>query len=170
MLLVLIVLSILLAFINIGFIVFTLVKFKRLENKLNILHSDRIHNKNNESDDWNDEIKRTVQLQCMQVRSAVQKQIDDIHKKEIEFAPKSLSIPLEKLSHVYSEDQLKVIHTFWEIYESYLKTHWLTNNGNIKNVFSGKKEDTESNVFKLHSASQRLHVELTTLFEEIINY
>ena len=67
---------------------------------------------------WNTEVKRTMELQCMSVRNAVQKQTVEIHKKEIELAPREPSLTSDQIKDVYSTEQIKTIQLFWLEYEN----------------------------------------------------
>ncbi len=114
-------------------------------------------------DEWEEEIKRTVELQCMQVRNSVQKQCTQLHKKEIELAPQELSIPSTLISAVYNKEEEIMIEQFWLAYRNYLNKHWLTTNGNIRSVFRGTEEVNE-----IHYASKQLTKKLNNYIQKII--
>lgn len=113
---------------------------------------------------WQEEVKRTVQLQSMAVRNAVQKQIDELHAKEIQYCPRSLSIPVEELNKVYSEEQIATLENYWSNYHHYIKGLWLTNKGTIRTVFSQK------DALRIKQESQQLAYHLNEQLQDIMTY
>ncbi|SDY60483.1 hypothetical protein SAMN05421736_102391 [Evansella caseinilytica] len=122
-----------------------------------------------DEDAWEEEMKRTVELQCLAVRNAVYKQTIDLHKKEIEYAPRKLTVPDQSLAALYSEEQRKTIHAFWTAYERYLQNHWYTDSGKIKTVFKGQTTDPDSEAGKLTGVSKQLTAYFDTLLEDIMD-
>ncbi|WP_280768291.1 hypothetical protein [Salipaludibacillus daqingensis] len=125
------------------------------------------NNKESLKDEWNEEVKRTVELQLMRIRNAVQKQTSSIHKKEIELAPKSLIFDEKVLMHVYNEKQRSILQTYISSFHTYLQRFWYTKNGKIKTVFPGTTENTNSEVAQLSQASHELCHLMDTWIKEL---
>ncbi|MCE7791073.1 hypothetical protein K8O68_01415 [Salipaludibacillus sp. CUR1] len=103
-----------------------------------------------------DERKRTIELQLLRIRNAVQKQTEDIHKKEIELAPKSLVFDTNSIKDLYLPDQQMLIHSFMNSFNNYLDRYWYTDKGKLKSVFRGAAHKTDTEAGKLVLASREL--------------
>ncbi|SER46203.1 hypothetical protein [Salipaludibacillus aurantiacus] len=103
-----------------------------------------------------DERKRTIELQLLRIRNAVQKQTEDIHNKEIELAPKSLIFDTNTLKELYPPDQQALIHSFMNSFNNYLDRYWYTDKGKLKTVFRGAAHKTDTEAGKLVLASREL--------------
>ncbi|MBU9724013.1 MULTISPECIES: hypothetical protein [Bacillaceae] len=147
------------------------ILFRKLHILEKFIHKpNTVNNKNNpyNSVQWKDELKRTVELQCMEVRNAVQKQTVDIHKREIELSPKELSISENQLNKIYSFEQLMILNNFWEAYHTYIHKYWLTKNGEIKGVFQGTKVDPSSEISLLIGQSKLLTTQMNHWLKKIM--
>ncbi|MDQ0257698.1 hypothetical protein J2S74_005160 [Evansella vedderi] len=132
----------------------------------NILkHNNKSNNRSSKLDRqyWKNEVRRTVELQCMMVRNAIQKQIVDIHMKEIQIAPRSLSIPYKTLEEIYTTEQLEIIVEFWQSYNEYLNKYWLTSSQNIKSTFP------QQQVSQLVASSKQLTYQMNQWIEKIMD-
>jgi len=105
---------------------------------------------------WEEEVKRTVELQLMRIRNAVQKQTTSIHKKEIELAPKSFIYDDQQLRKIYNEEQRSILHTYISSFNTYLDRFWYSKKGQLKTVFSGKTDNPETQAGQLAQASHEL--------------
>ncbi|UCZ54714.1 hypothetical protein LGQ02_08205 [Bacillus shivajii] len=133
---------------------------------------DEHHDDNHSPTDttsWQEEVQRTVELQCMQVRNAVQKQTHQLHKKEIELSPKRLSVTNDELFVVYNENQIQAIDAFWREYQSYLQKYWLTKDENVRTVFRGSEDDPQSESAKVIYASKQLTKRLNDHLQHIFD-
>ncbi|WP_416149657.1 hypothetical protein ACM26V_01280 [Salipaludibacillus sp. HK11] len=152
-----------LIFITQLLILFIIFKKMSLANKTE-LESVGKPVKDNEllENDWEEEVKRTVELQLMRIRNAVQKQTNSIHKKEIEIAPKSLIFDDKILIKVYNEEERALLYTYISSFNTYLERFWYTKNGTFKTVFSGSTGNPETHAGQLSRASHELcqHMDL----------
>ena len=154
--------------IMIGWRVLNRLKWKSVEENVqkkspSSVESDESHVYEME-EKWKEEIRRTVQLQCMTIRNAVQKQVDGLHAKEIQYSPRALSIPDEKLRQVYSEEQIDELKSYWSHYKHYINSFWLTSNGTVRTVFS------ERDALRISQESQKLTYHLNEELREIMIY
>ncbi|MCR6110596.1 hypothetical protein HXA35_09670 [Bacillus sp. A301a_S52] len=122
-----------------------------------------------ESEEYKEEMRRTVELQLLRIRNAVQKQAEGIHKKEMELAPKNTIVPEKTLEGIYSAENFNTIMTFMEIFNNYLDRFWYTKNGKIKTVFPGTADNTESEAGKLIQGSHELCHEMDILLNNLFN-
>lgn len=106
--------------------------------------------------EWKEEVRRTTELQCLQIRNAIQKQSQDIHKKEIEIAPKALLFQPDELTDAFNKQQIEIIVIFSNAYQSYLERFWYTRNGKLKTVFTGTTANQDSEAGQLVRASREL--------------
>jgi hypothetical protein len=114
-----------------------------------------------------EERKRTIELQLLKIRNAVQKQTEDIHKKEIELAPKSLIFDNYTLKDLYPPDQQALIHSFMHSFNNYLDRYWYTDKGKLKTVFRGAAHKTDTEAGKLVLASRELCHDMDQWLKEL---
>lgn len=119
--------------------------------------------------DWEEEVKRTVELQLMRIRNAVQKQTSSIHKKEIELAPKSFIFDDKKLMKVYNEEQRLILQTYISSFDTYLHRYWYTKNGKLKTVFKGTIENPETQAGQLVRSSHELCHQMDLWINEFLH-
>ncbi|UTR14578.1 hypothetical protein MM221_18805 [Salipaludibacillus sp. LMS25] len=117
--------------------------------------------------DYEDEMRRTVELQLLRIRNAVQKQTEGIHKKEMELAPKGTIIPEETLKNIYSKEEFNTVKTFMEIFNSYLNRFWYTKNGSIKTVFPGTPDNKDSEAGRVIQRSHELCHDMDILLSQL---
>ena len=116
---------------------------------------------------WREEVKRTVELQCLSIRNAVFKQTIDIHQREIELAPKSFLFDEDILEEVYTAEELAVLNTFMDLFQTYLNHHWYTSQQQLKSVFSGRISNVESEAGKLVHRSKYLCSNMDQLLRKL---
>lgn len=119
---------------------------------------------------WRDEVKRTIELQCLSIRNAVSKQTVDIHQKEIEFAPRHFLFDEDVLQEVYNEKELDLLKTFLATYHKYLELHWLTKEQRLKTVFSGRISNVDSEAGRMVYRSKVVVNEFDRLLAELRNH
>ncbi|MGJ9384880.1 hypothetical protein [Salipaludibacillus sp. CF4.18] len=129
-------------------------KVKELFNKIDYV--PEVKSKSSLTMDFEEEIRRTTELQWLRIRNAIQKQSHDIHKKEMELAPKQFLYSQETLSTVFNDQQMDAILSFSNTYQQYLTRFWYTKNGNLKSVFTGSTNDPHSEVGQLVRSSHEL--------------
>ncbi|MDG5787659.1 hypothetical protein QA612_09130 [Evansella sp. AB-P1] len=147
---------------------FNYLFFKIEQSKDSIREENTFFLENDEKNEWKEEVKRTVELQCMTVRNAVHKQTNDLHKKQIELAPRSLTIPMEFLETVYNKSKILILTEFWREYNLYLDSFWLKKNKSIKTVFKGEKDDPTSEINQIMRESEILTKKMNTWLKEIL--
>ncbi|ADH99686.1 hypothetical protein [Salisediminibacterium selenitireducens] len=116
---------------------------------------------------WRDEVKRTIELQCLSIRNAVSKQTVDIHQKEIEFAPRQFLFDEDVLQEVYDQEERDLLKTFLETYHKYLELHWLTKDQRLKTVFSGRISNVDSEAGRMVYRSKVVVKEFDRLLNEL---
>ena len=116
---------------------------------------------------WRDEVKRTIELQCLTIRNAVSKQTVDIHQKEIEFAPRRFLFDEDVLQEVYDQDERDLLKTFLATYHKYLELHWLTKEQRLKTVFSGRISNVDSEAGRMVYRSKVVVKEFDRLLSEL---
>ena len=116
---------------------------------------------------WRDEVKRTIELQCLSIRNAVSKQTVDIHQKEIEFAPREFLFDEDVLQEVYDQEERELLKTFLATYHKYLELHWLTKEQRLKTVFSGRISNVDSEAGRMVYRSKVVVKEFDRLLHEL---
>ncbi|SER44338.1 hypothetical protein [Salisediminibacterium halotolerans] len=117
--------------------------------------------------EWREEVKRTVEYQCLNIRNAVFKQTVDIHQREIELAPKHFLIDRDVLVDVYSRNELAIIDGFLRSFHHYLEEHWYTTDRQLKSVFPGSISNTQSEAGKVVYRSKQLTAEFDQLLAQL---
>lgn len=142
-----------------SFILYHLLKqAKKLQNALSS-HDNILPENKPESllvMDFDEEVRRTTELQWLRIRNAIQKQTQDIHKKEMELAPREFLFSTESLSRVFNEQQMESILSFSKAYQQYLDRFWYTKNRQLKSVFKGETTDPQTEAGQLVRSSHEL--------------
>ena len=149
------------------FILFKNRSFAKPNQKESTKHSKQIDERLDHV--WEEEVKRTVELQLMRIRNAVQKQTTSIHKKEIELAPKSFIYDDQMLTKVYKEEQRMILYTFISSFNTYLDRFWYSKKGQLKTVFSGKTDNPETQAGQLAQASHELCHQMDLWIHEFLH-
>lgn len=116
---------------------------------------------------WEEEVKRTIEYQCLSIRNAVFKQTIDIHRREIELAPKDFLFDREILIRIYTPNELDIIDRFIQTFDAYLAECWYTKDGKLKTVFSGRISNVHSEAGNLIHRSKYLTQELDHLLKQL---
>ncbi|MCR6096576.1 hypothetical protein HXA31_05775 [Salipaludibacillus agaradhaerens] len=162
--------SLLVIFLTQLFIVYLLLKRdKRMEAEKLVERHNKLNKPLIEQEEDKDEMRRTVELQLLRIRNAVQKQAEGIHQKEMELAPKETIIPEETLEVIYSEEKFNTIMTFMDTFNNYLNRFWYTKNGHLKTVFPGTPDNKESEAGRLIQRSHELCHEMDILLSSLFN-
>lgn len=118
----------------------------------------------NESEAWDKEIIRTIELQCLRIRNAVDRQTERIHYTEMKLAPKKILGSDPRLLANLSKEQQALLEEFYQLFDSYLQTHWYSSHGSLKTVFSGSEDNPASDAGKLVRASAHLRENMDAWF------
>lgn len=117
-----------------------------------------------EAEEWRNEVIRTLEFQCLQIRNAVDRQTEKIHYTEMKLAPKHSLGADDRLLQALTEEQIALIKGFYQIYHNYLNNHWYTSKGSLKTVFSGAENDLSTDAGKLVQSSRELRGEMDAWF------
>lgn len=117
--------------------------------------------------DLQEEVELTTFLKMYAVRNSVQKQLNGIHVKSIEFAPKSLGIKKEIVEKSFPSEKIQLIETFWNLFNEYVETYWKNKNRGYKTVFAGDIDKKTGDVGVLLQASEELVIKLDQIIEEM---
>lgn len=116
---------------------------------------------------WREEVKRTIEYQCLSIRNAVVKQTIDIHQKEMELAPKAFLFDEEILREVYPPEQLDILNEYLATFHKYLELHWYTKERRLKSVFSGRISNIDSEAGRMVYRSKLVVNEFDRLYNQL---
>ncbi|AOM82756.1 hypothetical protein [Salisediminibacterium beveridgei] len=119
---------------------------------------------------WRNEVKRTIELQCLSIRNAVAKQTIDIHQTEMELAPKSFLFDDDILKEVYQPEQLDILNEFLSTFQKYLELHWYTKERRMKTVFTGRISNIDSEAGRMVYRSKLVVNEFDRLYQQLMNF
>lgn len=100
-----------------------------------------------------------------EIRSAVAKQEQALHRRALERTQQALPFSIKKLRLLFTEEEVHTIQTFWQHYETYLRKHWLTEKGKIKSVFRGAPHLPNSEYGQMVIASKNI----LPIFDELLS-
>lgn len=142
---------------------------KMIPKHKNVKNTRKLHTESDYTEkDWHEEISRTIELQLLKIRNAVQKQTYSIHKKEIELTPNFLLFDDEILASIYIEDQLIIINKYLQTYNDYLLRFWYTKEGTLKTVFSGSINNPNTEVGQLVAVSNEICSQMDQWLTELL--
>lgn len=119
---------------------------------------------------WRNEVKRTIELQCLSIRNAVAKQTIDIHQTEMDLAPKAYLFDEEILKEVYHPEQLNILTEFLSTFHKYLELHWYTKERRMKTVFTGRISNIDSEAGRMVYRSKLVVNEFDRLYQQLMNF
>ncbi|CAM3715437.1 hypothetical protein [Alkalicoccus chagannorensis] len=113
---------------------------------------------------YQEEIRRVIELHCLRIRNAVDRQTEKIHYTEMKYAPQTLPGGDQRLLEELDEEEKALTEEFFRLYFTYLRNHWYSPKGRLKSVFSGNESDPDSEAGSLVQESSRLRDQMDAWF------
>ncbi|WP_018922165.1 hypothetical protein [Salsuginibacillus kocurii] len=107
-----------------------------------------------------EETREVVLERALTVRRAVKKQTNTLTPTAFEQTPIEPGFQKETLAKCFHANELIAIEQFWDMYQSYLQTYWLTKDRSYKTVFTGQPHDPQSEWNQVVQASKQTLAQL----------